>query len=47
VWYSTLVIPALRRLRQEDGKFQTSLGYITKSSPLPKKQKKFKKDKIS
>jgi hypothetical protein len=26
----TSVIPALRRLRQEDGEFQSSLGYLVK-----------------
>jgi hypothetical protein len=36
VWYK-LVIPALRRLRQEDYEFQTSLGYIVR--PCPKKNK--------
>jgi hypothetical protein len=37
------VIPALRRWRQEEAKFKTSLGYIGRSSlkpkPKPKKQK--------
>jgi hypothetical protein len=28
VWCSLCVIPALRRLRQEDSEFETSLGYI-------------------
>jgi hypothetical protein len=27
-WWFTPVIPALRRLRQEDRKLETSLGYI-------------------
>jgi hypothetical protein len=27
VWWSTPVIPALRRLRQEDNEFEDSLGY--------------------
>jgi hypothetical protein len=27
-WLYTTVIPALRRLRQEDHKFQASLGYM-------------------
>jgi hypothetical protein len=28
VWWYTPVIPALRKLRQEDHKFKVSLGYI-------------------
>jgi hypothetical protein len=28
VWWRILVIPVLRRLRQEDGEFKASLGYI-------------------
>jgi hypothetical protein len=27
VWWLVTVIPALRRLREEDGKFKASLGY--------------------
>jgi hypothetical protein len=27
-WWYTSVIPALRRLKQEDHEFKTSLGYI-------------------
>jgi hypothetical protein len=30
VWCYTPVIPALRRLRQEDHEFQTTLGYIAR-----------------
>jgi hypothetical protein len=30
VWWCTTVIPALRRLRQEDHEFGTSLGYIAR-----------------
>jgi hypothetical protein len=43
VWWYMPVIPALRRWRQEEAKFKTSLGYIGRSSlkpkPKPKKQK--------
>jgi hypothetical protein len=28
VWWCTPVIPALRRLRQEDSEFEVSVGYI-------------------
>jgi hypothetical protein len=39
------VIPALGRLRQEDHKFETSLGYIeswtTQGDPVSKIQQKF------
>jgi hypothetical protein len=28
MWWHTLIIPALRRQRQEDHKFKVSLGYI-------------------
>jgi hypothetical protein len=38
-----LVIPALGMLRQEDGEFQTSLGYITVRPCLRKKKKKTRK----
>jgi hypothetical protein len=31
VWWCTPVIPACRRQRQEDCKFETSLGYIIDS----------------
>jgi hypothetical protein len=35
----TPLIPALRRLRQEDGKFEASLGYTVSSRPtLPELQ---------
>jgi hypothetical protein len=30
VWWHRSIIPALGRLRQEDGKFKTSLGYIVR-----------------
>jgi hypothetical protein len=32
-WWCTPVIPALGRLRQEDHKFQTSLGYTMRPCP--------------
>jgi hypothetical protein len=36
-WWHTLVIPALRRLRQENCEFKSSLGYIAR--PCLKKPK--------
>jgi hypothetical protein len=33
------IIPALRRLRQEDHNFKASLGYIGKPCPKTKKRK--------
>jgi hypothetical protein len=40
VWWCTPVIPAFRRLRQEDGESQASLGYTVrpnlKSKPVNK-----------
>jgi hypothetical protein len=30
VWWCTLVIPALGKLRQEDQRFKASLGYIVR-----------------
>jgi hypothetical protein len=35
-----LVIPGLRKLRQEDLKFEASLGYVVKLSQKKKKKKK-------
>jgi hypothetical protein len=41
-WWHTRIIPALRRLRQEDHEFETSLVYIVRplsASKLKKKKK--------
>jgi hypothetical protein len=38
VWWHTPVFTAVRKLRQEDHKFQASLGYIVR--PYLKKSKK-------
>jgi hypothetical protein len=42
-WWQGPVIPTLGRLRQEDGKFNTSLGYIGKLSQKQKQSEKPKK----
>jgi hypothetical protein len=34
VWWLTPVISALRKLRQDDSKFQSILGYIARSVTL-------------
>jgi hypothetical protein len=36
-WYMS-IIPALRRLRQEDHQFEDSLGYLVSSRPVSKKK---------
>jgi hypothetical protein len=41
VWWQTLVISTLRRLRQENYKFKASLGFILR--PYLNKQRKQKK----
>jgi hypothetical protein len=46
MWWCILVIPALRRLRQEDCEFEDSLGYnrdpVSNNNKNPQKQKKKK-----
>jgi hypothetical protein len=37
MWWCTPVIPALRRLRQEDQEFEASLGNIVRTVSKPKK----------
>jgi hypothetical protein len=39
VWWNMPVIPAFRRLRQEDHKFKVSLSYITRHCLTKKKRK--------
>jgi hypothetical protein len=39
------IIPAFRRLKQEDHKLKVSLGYAGNSTPLQKKNPKNKKQK--
>jgi hypothetical protein len=39
VCWHTPIIPALRRLRQEDLEFKASLGYIVRPSPKKRKRK--------
>jgi hypothetical protein len=38
VWWYKAVLPAIMRLRQEDGKFKFSLDYLTRTKK--KKEKK-------
>jgi hypothetical protein len=40
VWWSMLIIPALRRLRQEDLKFEDCLGHIGRPCLKKKKERK-------
>jgi hypothetical protein len=40
IWWYTTVIPALRRLRQEDGEFEDSLGYSKTLSQKTNAKKK-------
>jgi hypothetical protein len=44
VWWYTSIIPAVRRLRQEDLEFKASLGYTAKPC-LKKENKKKRKEK--
>jgi hypothetical protein len=41
VWWFIFIIPALRRLSQEDDKFVASLGYMGRPCLLPKKVIRF------
>jgi hypothetical protein len=43
VWWFTSVIPTLRRLRQEDGKFKDSLEYLPRPCLKKSKSKENKK----
>jgi hypothetical protein len=45
VWWYTPVVPALRKLKQEEQKFEASLGYISLSQKKKKKKKREKKRK--
>jgi hypothetical protein len=43
-WQCTHVIPAPRRLMQEDHEFEASLGYVIYETLSPKKEKKNQND---
>jgi hypothetical protein len=45
VWWCIPEIPALRRLRQKDYKFEATLGYIARPYLKKKKKKERKKRK--
>lgn len=45
VWWCIHVIPALRRLKQEKGKFKVSQGYIVRPSSRTNEPKASKKQK--
>jgi hypothetical protein len=40
VWWCTPAIPALRRLRKEEGKFEDSQAYVTRPCQKRKKERK-------
>jgi hypothetical protein len=46
-WWCTLVIPALRRLRQEDWNLEANLGYTSRRTCLKKREREREKRKIS
>jgi hypothetical protein len=43
MWYHTLVIPTLGRLKQEDHEFEASLGYVASLDPKIRRKHKIKK----
>jgi hypothetical protein len=43
-WWLTAVIPALGRLRQENGEFKASLGYIERTPSQKEGRKEGKKE---
>jgi hypothetical protein len=44
-WWCTLVIPALRRLRQEDWNLEANLGYTSRRTCLKKREREREKKK--
>jgi hypothetical protein len=42
IWWLTPVVPALKKLRQEDLQFQASLDYNAETIPLKKNKKRTK-----
>jgi hypothetical protein len=45
LWWFTAVIPALRRLRQEDGELQASLGYTVRPYLQKRERERRRKEK--